>query len=495
MKKYLSILIICILCLFGCSESPEPSTDTEPIDELLEEYINKPDILITPVREYGENTGYILMEEDLAVRIAYPEGTLTVLNQAIESWIAETVDYYQKEAAGSGANGESAELTADYSSYLTADRWVSVKITGLFDKPYLAHPVDIIATFHADLQTGRLLTLDDLLLPGGREKLQSIIIKDCNLETEYIDENLLDLWAFTSDGLEIILARGDYLPMSDGTVTLEYPYEGIKDILILDEPINPEEYITESDMMSEEPDPSSSGESVLPPVEGTTTPLSEGSILTPTEEPVTPPTELDPNKPMVALTFDDGPSKHTDRLLDIFAANGGKGTFFVVGNLIENRSDTVERIAVEGHQVAGHSWDHRQLTKLGVEEVTHQIMATRAKIYEATGADATVLRPPYGSVNEEVKNVCAQLGVTIVNWSMDTLDWKNKDADKIYNTIMTEVKDGDIILCHDLHGTTVDAMERVIPALIEQGYQLVTVSELISYGDKEITAGNVYTKR
>ena len=474
MKKYLSILIICILCLFGCSESPEPSKDTEPIDDLLEEYIKKPDILTTPVREYGENTGYILMEEDLAVRIAYPEGTLTVLNQAIESWIAETVDYYQKEAAGSGANGESAELTADYSSYLTADRWVSVKVTGLFDKPYLAHPVDIIATFHADLQTGRLITLDDLLLPGGREKLQSIIIKDCNLETEYIDEHLLDLWVLTSDGLEIILARGDYLPMSDGTVTLEYYYETMKDILILDAPINPEKHTTESDMTSEEP--------ATPPSEESTAPPSEESTAPPTEEPTTSPAEPDPDKPMIALTFDDGPSKHTGRLLDIFAAHGGKGTFFVVGNLIENRSDTVERIALEGHQVAGHSWDHRQLTKLGSEELTHQIMATRAKIYETTGVDATVLRPPYGSVNEEVKNVCAQLGVTIVNWSMDTLDWKHKDADKIYNTIINEVKDGDIILCHDLHGTTVDAMERVIPALIEQGYQLVTVSELLKQG-------------
>lgn len=454
MKKYLSVLIICMICLFGCSASPESSTDTEPIDDLLEEYIKKPDILISPVREYGENTGYVLMEEDLSVRIAYPEGTLTVLNQAIESWIAETVDYYQKEAAGSGANIEPAELTADYSSYLTDGRWISVQITGLFDKPYLAHPVDIIATFHADLQTGRLIALDDLLLSGGREKLQSIIIQDCNLETEYIDEHLLDLWTLTSDGLEIILARGDYLPMSDGTVTLEYPYETLKDILILDEPVEAEDHTTENDTTSEEP------------------------ITPPSEEPAAPPAELDPNKPMVALTFDDGPSKHTDRLLDIFAAHGGKGTFFVVGNLIENRSDTVERIALEGHQVAGHSWDHRQLTKLNSEEVTNQIMATRAKIYETTGADATVLRPPYGAVNEDVKNVCAQLGVTIVNWSMDTLDWKYKDADKIYNTIINDVKDGDIILCHDLHGTTVDAMERVIPALIEQGYQLVTVSEL-----------------
>lgn len=83
----------------------------------------------------------------------------------------------------------------------------------------------------------------------------------------------------------------------------------------------------------------------------------------------------------------------------------------------------------------------------------------------------------------------------MANWSLDTLDWKYKDANRIYNTIMDEVKDGDIILCHDLHGTTVDAMERVIPDLIAKGYQLVTVSELLSYDNEDINAGSVYIKK
>ena len=197
---------------------------------------------------------------------------------------------------------------------------------------------------------------------------------------------------------------------------------------------------------------------------------------------------------MVALTFDDGPSKHTARLLDLFATHGGKGTFFVVGNLLDGRSEVLQRMAAEGHEIGGHSWNHRQLTKLSTGELTDQLMTTRAKIYEITGVDSTLIRPPYGSYNDQVKSVCKDLGIYMANWSLDTLDWKYKDANVIYNTIMKDVKDGDIILCHDLHGTTVDAMERVIPDLIEKGYQLVTVTELLSYGGKEISPGSVYNK-
>ena len=110
-------------------------------------------------------------------------------------------------------------------------------------------------------------------------------------------------------------------------------------------------------------------------------------------------------------------------------------------------------------------------------------MNTRAKIYSITGVDTIIMRPPYGSYNDEIKRICAENGIVMINWAVDPLDWKTRNADKVYNAIMSQVKDGDIILCHDLYDTTVDAMERVIPDLIAQGYQLVTVSELLSYGD------------
>ncbi|MBR6675842.1 MAG: polysaccharide deacetylase family protein, partial [Clostridia bacterium] len=204
--------------------------------------------------------------------------------------------------------------------------------------------------------------------------------------------------------------------------------------------------------------------------------------------------EIDPSKPMIALTFDDGPSAHTDRLLDIFAQYGAKGTFFVVGDLIDNRPSTVVRIVQEGHDIGGHGWSHKKLTTITEEEITDQIMLTRAKIYEVTGFDSHIMRPPYGSFNDTVKAVGALLGVSFIHWSVDPMDWKTKNADAVYNEIMRTAKDGAIVLCHDLHKSTVDAMELVIPQLIAEGYQLVTVSELMEYSGIDIEAGNVYFK-
>lgn len=476
MKKLVSLFLILCLCLSGCTKPqndslPNTNTETEQSDttshNLLEEYLATPDILATPIHEYGESTAFIQLENDLGVRIAYPETELDALNQEIETWIADTVSYFEYESADTIDMDDSAELTVDYNSYLTRNI-VSIKFSGLYDKPYLAHPIDIVATFHADISTGKMISLDDILTSDGRELLQNMVIKDAQLEAEIVDEYLLDLWTLNSDGLEIILERGDYLPMSAGTIKLLYSYDDLKDILLL--PVENESDVPETEELTE-------------------------TELTENTENALPVTTIDPDKPMVALTFDDGPSKHTARLLDIFATYGGKGTFFVVGNLIDNRADTVKRMADEGHEVAGHSWSHRQLTKLTPSELTDQIMTTRAKIYEVTGVDSTVIRPPYGAFNSDVKEVCANLGIVMVNWSIDTLDWKNKNADMVYNAIMKDVKDGAIILCHDLHSTTVDAMERVIPDLIEQGYQLVTVSELLSYGDEEVCAGNVYNKQ
>ena len=479
MKKNLLISILAFSLFFtGCTAKAVKTTEdvtanisvsenSDASSDALKEYMSNPVSLETPVHEYGESTAFIHMDDDIVIRILYPEGELETFDNSIEEWVNETAEFYQQEAYGSHKNGETAELTTNYSSYIVENKLVSVKITGLFDKPYLAHPVDIIHTFNANLKTGEAISLDSLLLDGGREAIEKLVIENAGISSEEIDENLLDLWVLNSEGLEITLRRGDYLPMSDGTVTLLFTYDELKDALNL----------TKKETSIDVPEKSNDVK------EGAVTEISLPSL------------SIDPTKPMVALTFDDGPSKHTDRLLDTFAEHGGKGTFFVVGNILDNRAETLKRTAAEGHQIAGHSWDHRQLTKLTGNDLINQVMATRAKIYDITGIDTALIRPPYGSFNDELKQVCKDNGVIIVNWSVDTLDWKYKDANTIYNTIMSQVKDGDIILCHDLHGTTVDAMEMVIPALIENGYQLVTVFDLLASSDQEITAGEVYTRK
>lgn len=460
-KSILYFLIILCLIFSGCGKDKEENLT-------LEDYLNEYPLLEAPVREYGEEAGFIQMEDDMVVHILYPEGELENLNKAVEDWVIKTVAYYQEESIDSSKSGNSAELTAEYDSYVVNEEVISIKMTGFYDRPYLAHPIDIIATFHANIQTGELITLEDVLLPDGVELLRDKVIEDASIPKENVDENILDYWTLKNEGLEIILERGDYLPMSEGTVTLLYAYDEITDIFSFQKELNEENILEETEVQS------------MPNQEN-----SDNLIIS----------EIDPEKPMIALTFDDGPSKHTERLLDTFATYGGKGTFFVVGNLLDSRIQTVQRMAAEGHEIAGHSWNHRQLTKLSVGELTDQIMTTRAKIYEITGIDSTLIRPPYGSYNSETKSVCANLGIIMANWSLDTLDCKYKDANRIHSTIMKDVKDGDIILCHDLHGTTVDAMERVIPELIEQGYQLVTVSELLAHSSKEITVGGVYNNQ
>lgn len=200
-------------------------------------------------------------------------------------------------------------------------------------------------------------------------------------------------------------------------------------------------------------------------------------------------------RPMLALTFDDGPSTHTDRLLDLFEQYGGHGTFCVIGNRIELLPETVRRAVRNGNELAVHSWDHCQLTRLGADKVTEEIETTREKIFELTGSACTVLRPTYGAVNDTLMRVAKELDMIVVNWSVDTLDWKTRNADAIYRAVINSAEDGAIILCHDLYRETVDAMARVIPELVARGYRLVTVTELLTADARTVEAGRLYRKQ
>ncbi|MDR0571186.1 MAG: polysaccharide deacetylase family protein [Clostridiales Family XIII bacterium] len=202
----------------------------------------------------------------------------------------------------------------------------------------------------------------------------------------------------------------------------------------------------------------------------------------------------DPARPMLALTFDDGPSAHTGRLLDMLEKYEVKATFCVVGYLVDGRSDVVKRASDMGCEVIGHSWDHKQLTKLSNDAIAAQLEKTRAAIEAATGKTSCLYRPPYGALSERVKALSRELGYLMIYWSVDTLDWKTRNADAVYKAVMKGASDRAIILCHDLHKTTVDAMERVIPDLLAQGFQLVTVSELLYHSDKKFEPGQVVYK-
>lgn len=181
---------------------------------------------------------------------------------------------------------------------------------------------------------------------------------------------------------------------------------------------------------------------------------------------------------MVALTFDDGPSSNgtTELILNLLQQNNAKATFFMLGERVVQNPAALERIYKEGHELGSHSWNHPQLTKLSKQEIQKQINDTDEAIKKVTGTIPTVLRPPYGAINDTVKSL---MHTPSILWSMDTLDWKHRDSNYVANYILNNVKDGDIILCHDIHSTTGEAMKKVIPELQRKGYKLVTVSELM----------------
>jgi peptidoglycan/xylan/chitin deacetylase (PgdA/CDA1 family) len=195
---------------------------------------------------------------------------------------------------------------------------------------------------------------------------------------------------------------------------------------------------------------------------------------------------------IIALTFDDGPSEHTERILDTLERHDARATFFVVGRRAESGKSTIKRAFDMGCEIANHSWTHPRLSKLSAGEVMRELNDTSAAIEAVTGVCPKIFRPPYGAVSDILKSVCAELKLPIINWSVDPLDWECQNADMIFNRIASKTHDRAIILSHDVYASTAEAMERVIPELICRGYRLVTVSELMCCSGITPIAGEIY---
>lgn len=191
---------------------------------------------------------------------------------------------------------------------------------------------------------------------------------------------------------------------------------------------------------------------------------------------------IDPTKPMLALTYDDGPSAHaTPRILAALEKYNSRATFFMVGKQAEKRMDVVKKMEELGCEVANHTYDHTLMTKVPPEELASQLARTNQVVSDACGISPVLMRPCGGARSEAGMNIVGAISMPAVLWSIDTLDWKTRDAQTTIQTVLEQAKDGDIILMHDLYETTADASEVLIPELVNRGFQLVTVSELASY--------------
>ena len=201
---------------------------------------------------------------------------------------------------------------------------------------------------------------------------------------------------------------------------------------------------------------------------------------------------VDPDRPMIALTFDDGPGPGTRRILRALESVDGRATFCMVGDRVNDYAQTARMVAAQGSEIATHTLSHPNLAKLSAGEVRAELEQSIAAIEQVTGVRPGVLRPPYGSTSEDVQQVCREMGVVIANWNVDTEDWRVRDADAILNHVLDNARDGAIVLCHDLYPETAAAMEQAVEALAAQGYQLVSVSELLQARAGGGSAGKIY---
>ncbi|GAA0595269.1 peptidoglycan-N-acetylmuramic acid deacetylase PdaC [Virgibacillus siamensis] len=196
--------------------------------------------------------------------------------------------------------------------------------------------------------------------------------------------------------------------------------------------------------------------------------------------------ELDPDGKYVALTFDDGPHPDvTPRILDTLKKHDAKATFFMLGSQVEYYPTLANKVEEAGHEIGNHTMNHQDLTVLPPEKIREEVQKSSGIIEKATGRTPTLLRPPYGASNSNVEQVATDLRVPIVMWSVDSLDWKSRNAAAVNEEVMSNVTSGSIVLMHDIHPSTADALPQLLTSLEKQGYQMVTVSQLLELWDEK----------
>ena len=199
---------------------------------------------------------------------------------------------------------------------------------------------------------------------------------------------------------------------------------------------------------------------------------------------------IDMTKPSIALTYDDGPQTSVgNRIMDIFAKYGQKCTFFMVGDRVASRAAEVNRMVAEGHEIANHTYSHVYLNKVGAETIRSQVNSCNDILKQVTGVSPSVMRLPGGNKNETVIN---NVNMPIILWNIDTRDWATRNAEKTIAAVIGHVKGGDIVLMHELYEATADAAAVIVPTLVDQGFQLVTVSELAAIRGVNLQPNRVY---
>lgn len=416
MKKYFIILLL-IASLTGCNSK----NANKNINTIIEK------------------------EKNILIGMNYPVTGIASFDKIIQKDIKNIYNDFKKNYE-SFETLEQSELNIDYTYFMINEHYINITLHIFINSSMLANPINYMKSYVFDIQQKKILTIHDLIQKDDFSKFVSIVKKE--LLTKYKDCILLDkfkatvtenyeypLFTFDSETLTIYFNPTQISASYCDILEIEIPLSKIS----LKIPITP-------DIKLE-----------------TTTYLKPVSKI------------IDSNQKVVALTFDDGPSKYTKEILKILQDNEACATFFVIGNKVEAYKDTMQLMVQNGNEIGNHSYNHKWLTKLNDEELKEQIDKTQEVINSVTGYTPTIIRPTYGSIS---KNLRKELPLDVIMWTVDTSDWKYKSVEQIFKEATKKTKDLDVILMHDTHERTVKALNKIIPELKKQGFQFVTVSEL-----------------
>lgn len=195
------------------------------------------------------------------------------------------------------------------------------------------------------------------------------------------------------------------------------------------------------------------------------------------------------NKKLIALTFDDGPSNNTKYFIKELQKRDALVTFFVVGNRVKKYEDVLKEAYLMGNQIGSHTYSHKNLLYLNEEEITKEIEKTNEAIYNVIGTKPTIIRVPYGNINKKIRSIS---NMNHILWNVDTLDWKYKNSNRVYKEIIKYAEDGNIILLHDIFKTSVNGVLKAIDELKKQGYEFVTIDEMVYLKNIKLDKSKTY---
>ena len=379
--------------------------------------------------EGEKNVESYISSDKALVSINYPVTNINILDDKISAYVNQT--YYNFKKMKSTIKPE-LNISYTYKEINSEIVNVSIKTEIITDKT-----INKIKTFTYNKNNDKFLTMEDLVgdLEGfDYEIKKELLEKYQDADMEYLSNISYDYFTIDDDNLTLYFNPTEIKSKYEELIYLDIPLDSLKLLINIDEFEENDTYLS----------------------------IKKRNI------------SLDDK--VVALTFDDGPSKYTEKILDVLKKYDACGTFFLIGNKVDFYRDVLKRMINEGSEIGNHSYDHKLLTRLSKKQFEEEINKTQDAIKKATGFTPLLFRPTYGGYTDLLKSYT---DLKFVLWDVDSRDWQVKAKSKILQNVLPNVKSGSIILMHDNHEYSLNALNDIISNLKKQGYKFVTVSELL----------------